>query len=174
MHAQQSLHDARGGLIQSILGHAVTLKPAAEMALAGTDRRLIKACKVHLLEFGMHQAADSSRGFAGPVEYRRLVPRDRDHNRRARQRRKTVLRGFQWQALERPAARRVVGSLALLERCSRQLEFAGEYRPERAPQACRRRPEGPAWRRGGAGVVIFNFFDDGGPAPLALCPGGGP
>jgi hypothetical protein len=85
------------------------------MALAGTDRRLIKACEIHLLKFGMHQATDSSRGFAGPVEYRRLVSRDRDDNRRARRRRKvTVLQGFQWQALEGPAARRVVGSLALL------------------------------------------------------------
>ncbi len=148
MHAQQRLHDARGRLIQSILGHSMQLEPASEMALARMDRRLIQAREIHLMKLGVHQAADTPRGFAGPVEYRRLVPRGGDGRRCGRERRKIrVRRPMQWQALQRAAARRVVVSVPQSKRRRRQLEFAGQHRPERAQQASRLRPEGPARRR---------------------------
>src|ERR1700735_3149985 len=139
------------------------------MVLARTDRRLIQACEVHLLQFGMHQGADSSSGLAAPVEYRRLVPRDGNDNRRARQRRKMgVLRRFQWQALERTAARRVVVGLVLLEQRWRQLEFAGGHRPERAQETSGTRPELSARRRLVEVIRIVNFIDDGGQMALAI------
>src|ERR1700691_1643578 len=168
MHAQQRFDDTCGRLIQSILGHAVQLEPSTEMALVRTDRRLIKAGEFHPLQLGMHQAADASCGFAGPVEYRRLVPRESDGRRPARQGREmTVLRPFQWQALERPAARCIVGSLRLAQRWRRQLEFAGEHWPQCAQQASGVRAENPAWRSFIEVFVIFSV-DDSGQTQLAL------
>ena len=75
------------GLLQALARHAMRSEPPSKIRLARANAALIGERQIQRLQFGVHQAADTPRGLAGPVEHRRFIARRacRQNFRRQRQ-----------------------------------------------------------------------------------------